>query len=424
MHLTGNMTAFEHSISTILTRRKTAMSSYKALKKKSGQERIIFGKRLLKARAKERNTTVEAQATQLKNALDERKLAQQVKTLTGKQRGAPLRSVNAPTDNSNINRVKCTDKLSIGQAFACEGTPRFSQTNGTPLMQKEFVQRANYLAELPGAEEIFNDTFVPGPGMDPYTVQFLSHLKIETAVSTQPRISKVISIQSYRDSWKKMKPNTSSIPFGPTFVHYIAGSRDQQIAEFDATMANIPYASGYSPEVWINLVDVLIPRKTTSPAIKKLRIIVLFQALVNMNKKRIVREMVANLERLNQIPWEAYGSRKCHRSIECTANKVFTTDIARQEHRSMALCSNDAKSCYNGILHAIATFCMRCVGVPKKVCLMMFGTLAKVKHYIRTTYGDSTTSCSCIEIPFQGIYQGNGAGPGIGFWSVFLSSIC
>jgi hypothetical protein len=140
MRLTGNMTAFEHSISTILTRRKTAMSSYKALKKKPGQERILFGKHLIKARAKERNTTVEAQATQLKNAFSQRKLAQRVKRLTGKQRGAPLRSVNVPADNSNIDSVECTDKLSIEQAFACGGTRRFSQTNGTPLMQKEFVQ--------------------------------------------------------------------------------------------------------------------------------------------------------------------------------------------------------------------------------------------------------------------------------------------
>jgi hypothetical protein len=76
MRLTGNMTAFEHSIPTIITRRKTAMSSYKALKTKSGQERILFGKRLLKARAKERNTTVETQAIQLKNAFGQRKLAQ------------------------------------------------------------------------------------------------------------------------------------------------------------------------------------------------------------------------------------------------------------------------------------------------------------------------------------------------------------
>jgi hypothetical protein len=36
MRLRGNMTAFEHSIPTILIQRKTAMSSYKALKKKPG----------------------------------------------------------------------------------------------------------------------------------------------------------------------------------------------------------------------------------------------------------------------------------------------------------------------------------------------------------------------------------------------------
>jgi hypothetical protein len=210
-----------------------------------------------------------------------------------------------------------------------------------------------------------------------------------------------------------MKPSTSSSPFGSTFVHYIAGIRDQQIAEFDTTMANIPYASGYSPEVWIKMVDVLIPKKTTSSAIKKLRIIVLFHALFNVNNKRIGMEMVANAERLNQIPWEAYGSRKCHCSIECATNKVFTTDIAQQEHCSMVLCSNDAKSYYDRILHVIATICIRRTGLPKKICLMMFGNLEKAKHFIRTTYGDSTTSYSCIEIPFQGIYQRNGAGPGI-----------
>jgi hypothetical protein len=232
-------------------------------------------------------------------------------------------------------------------------------------------------------------------------------------VRQQPPISKAISTASYRQSWSKMRPNTSSSPFGPSFVQYIAGSRDSNVADFDATMANIPYASGYSPEVWTKMIDVLIPKKTTSVAIEKLRIIVLFHALFNMNNKRVGREMIANAEKLNQIPWEAYGSRKRHRSIECAANKVFTTDIARQEHRPMALCSNDAKSCYDRILHAIASICMRRVGVPQQTCLMMFRTLAQVKHYIRTTYGDSDTAYSCLEIPFQGIYQGNGAGPGI-----------
>jgi hypothetical protein len=154
-------------------------------------------------------------------------------------------------------------------------------------MQPDFVQRVGYLAELPGAEEILNGTFVPDSNMDPYTAKFLSHLKMDNLVRDAGPISKAISTESYQASWKKMKANTSSSPFGPAFVHYIAGSQDKQIADFDATMANSPYASGYSPDAWIKMVDVLIPKKTTPSAIEKLRIIVLFHALFNMNNKRL-----------------------------------------------------------------------------------------------------------------------------------------
>jgi hypothetical protein len=236
---------------------------------------------------------------------------------------------------------------------------------------------------------------------------------METAVRQAKPVSRVISTKSYQESWKKMKAHTSCSPYGPEFVQYIAGSRDIKIAEFDATMANIPYASGYNPTAWRKFVDVLIPKKTSSSAIEKLRIIVLFHALFNLNNKRLGRDMIANAEKLQQIPWEIYGSRKGHRAIECAANKVFTTDLARQEHQPIAICSNDAKSCFDRILHSIATICMPRVGVTKQSCLMMFGTFAKAEHYIRTTYGNSSTSYRCLRIPFQGINQGNGAGPGI-----------
>ena len=413
MRLTGTMTAFQETLHSIGIKRKQAMSAYKKMRKQASKEREQFGKRLIKARAKARNTTVAAQERQLKNAFGQRKLAQRVKRLTGKQRGAPLRSVTAPQHNNTEGRQECSNKRSIEEAFVQEGTRRFSQSHGGPLMEKSFISRVGYLGELQATDKILNGTFIPDPNMDPYAAQFISHLKMDETVRTSKPITKTISTASYQASWKKMKPNVSSSPFGPTFVHYIAGSQDSQIAEFDATMANIPYASGYTPEAWSKFVDVLIPKKAASAAIEKLRIIVLFHALFNMNNKRIGREMIANAERLNQIPWEVYGSRKRHRSIECAANKVFTTDIARQEHRTTALCSNDAKSCFDRILHAIATICMRRVGVSEQTCMMMFGTLAKAQHYIRTNYGDSDTAYSCLEIPFQGIYQGNGAGPGI-----------
>jgi hypothetical protein len=61
------------------------MSEYKKLKKAATKEQVQFGKRLMQARAIERGTTFAAQERQLRNAFGQRKLAQQVKCLTGKQ---------------------------------------------------------------------------------------------------------------------------------------------------------------------------------------------------------------------------------------------------------------------------------------------------------------------------------------------------
>ena len=409
MHLTGEMTAFNETSKTIETKRREAQSRYNKAKKEASTLREQFGKRLMIARAKDKKTTIEVEEKQLRQAFGQRALAKRVKRLTGNPRNT-MRCVNAPSADGT--RVDCFDRHSIEQACMGEGTRRFSQTSSTPLMHKDFIARVGYHAELSGADEILNGTFIPPDNMDKYAVQFLSQLKMQPIVNDQ-KISKAITTDSYQESWKRMKPNTSSSPFGPSFVEYIAGSRNKRIAEFDATMANIPYASGHTPQAWTKMVDVLIPKKSHSSLVEKLRIIVLFHALFNMNNKRIGRAMVANAERLNQIPWEVYGGRKRHRAIECATNKVLTMDVARLEHRSMAICSNDAKSCYDRILHAVASICMRRVGVSKETCKMMFGTLAQVEHYVRTNFGDSNTSYACFEIPFQGVYQGNGEGPGI-----------
>ena len=101
-------------------------------------EQVQFGRRLIQARAKEKGTTVAAQEKQIKNAFGQRKLAQQVKGITGKPR-ATLRSVNVPSNNNSNARIHCHDKASIEKAFVSEGTRCFSQTNGKPLMQSDFV---------------------------------------------------------------------------------------------------------------------------------------------------------------------------------------------------------------------------------------------------------------------------------------------
>jgi hypothetical protein len=111
------------------------------------------------------------------------------------------------------------------------------------------------------------------------------------------------------------------------------------------------------------------------------------------------------------MPDKLYGSRKKQQAIEAALNKVLTQDSWRQKRQSGALCSNDAKSCYDRVVHSFAILCMLRLGCPREPLLSMFVTLQKMNHFIRSAYIVSSTSFTGGAVPFQGLGQGNGAGP-------------
>ena len=87
------------------------------------------------------------------------------------------------------------------------------------------------------------------------------------------------------------------------------------------------------------------------------------------------------------------------------------------------MCSNDAKSCYDRIVHLVASLAMQRVGAPVEPIVCMFTTIQNLQHRIRTVYGDSEIGFSgeLYAVLFQGVGQGNGAGPQI--WAVVSTPI-
>mmetsp|Transcript_37059 Transcript_37059/g.56941 ORF Transcript_37059/g.56941 Transcript_37059/m.56941 type:complete len:87 (-) Transcript_37059:303-563(-) len=71
---------------------------------------------------------------------------------------------------------------------------------------------------------------------------------------------------------------------------------------------------------------------------------------------------------------EQFGSRPGHRAIDQTLNKKLCFDIMRQGKRPGAICSNDAKSFYDRILHSVASLSMRRQGIPSSAIQVMFST--------------------------------------------------
>ena len=100
-------------------------------------------------------------------------------------------------------------------------------------------------------------------------------------------------------------------------------------------------------------------------------------------------------------------------AIDQALHKRLTYDIIRQHRLPAILCSNDAKSCYDRILHPIASLAYRRVGVPLAPVKCMLECIQEMKHHIRTSYGlsDDTFDMRDLEEKLQGILQGNGAAP-------------
>ena len=188
-------------------------------------------------------------------------------------------------------------------------------------------------------------------------------------------------------------------------------------------MRNIPLMTGYAPQRWKRCLCVEIQKKPGDINVENLRTIALFTADCNANNKHIGRGFMKNAEAKGLIDIAQNGSRPNKAAITQVVNKKLTLDIFRQTKTNGAVGSNDAKSCYDRIVHSVAMLAMRRTGYPKEPLDSMFGTIQQFELFIRTLFGDSDTGfmCSDMELPIQSILQGNGAGPHI--WAAVSSAI-
>jgi hypothetical protein len=170
-------------------------------------------------------------------------------------------------------------------------------------------------------------------------------------VKDHPMQITTVTPESNRQAWKKQKETVSAEPKGLTYSHYKAGALDDNINTFDSDMRDLPYRFGFSPQHWQSITDVEILKKSGVYNIDKMRMITLMDAAYNMNNKQLGRDVMKHAESLQNLAREQYGSRKHHQASTAATNKVLMMDLLRIRHQSGALCSNDAKSCYDRVVH-------------------------------------------------------------------------
>lgn len=389
----------------IIAGKVKAYANYYRIKKCDVEIRKTYLEQKAEAAAKERNTDLATVYKQMITQERSRTLGRNVRYALGKVHGGGITKIDVMRGQ---NRISLTSKEEIEQAVMDENDDKYRQTEQTPCMRDPLRTLLGRYGTTLACDQILNGTFIPPTNTDQYTKEFLTHLQRDNRA---PPLATHLSTEVFQSGWRKMKEQTSSGISGLHFGHLKACAMNSFLANFEASYSNIPYVTGFSPLDWQKGVQIMIQKKNKDDLVTSLQTLVLLEADFNFNNKLLGKTTMQHAEKHNLIAKEQYGSRKGKSAILHAVHKRLTYDVIRMTRRPAAVASNDAKSCYDRILHSVAMLAYRRLGISSPPVECMLKSIQNMKHHIRTSYGDSafTISSSGTLIPYQGSLQGNGA---------------
>jgi hypothetical protein len=402
------------TISDIQENLCNAWQSYHSLKRSSTGDQATWIEELAMARASEGKTSVAAEIKKLLVRETQRRDARIIKTATLDQQrtGLSMIKIRHAQDWAEI-----TEKEEMEKALLKELRQRFNQVIQTPFCVSPLFKAVGPLGISAEAQQILDGTYHIPENCDPWAAKLIPHLTYAFPDTDFPMDH---SPQHHKAGWQKVRERTSAGISGLTIPQMKAHLQDNYNIFVDTIFARLPYKYGFSPTRWRKGIDVMLEKKKGVYNIDKLRAILLYEADFNQNNKKLGRDMMALAD---AIAPEQFGSRKFLSAVDQSLNKALTFHIWRQHRTCAALCSNDAKGCYDRIVHNVASLCMQRVRVPKEPIVSMFGTIQSLQHHVRTAFGDSKRYSSAYNdsTPIQGVGQGNGAGPQI--WALISTPI-
>ena len=354
------------------------------------------------------------QATALRRLLRAEQLRRhhrQIKYSLRPSTSSGLSSVYSLPD-ANGHRQHLTQPHLISQCCAQANEAKYRQTEHTPFMLPPLVHTVNYDGLTPSSQSILRGQF-NDPSLSPHTKTHLTELAIPSGLPPWPSQFLEISKEEHAMSWRKAKEFTSSSPSGLHFGLWKANATHDHLCELDAIMRAIPFRTGYALKRWLQGTDVELQKEPNNWNIERLRTIVLIEADHNMNNKLLGRRTMSHGEVYHALAPEQHGSRKRLSAIQASVNNRLMYDLMRQHRHGGILCSNDAKSCYDRIVHSVLSLSLQRLGVPSGPIQSMLHTIQHMQHRIKSAYGVSDNSYSSVPSlpPLQGLIQGHGAAP-------------
>ncbi|CAJ1945732.1 unnamed protein product [Cylindrotheca closterium] len=237
-------------------------------------------------------------------------------------------------------------------------------------------------------------------GIDSYTQSFLEQCHFHQGHSMIPM---EVSPDDHTYFWSHNPENKGSEPHGLHNGHYKAGIYSPTVAQCDALFRHTLLITGFIPDNWRHLMNCAIEKKPGDFWLTKMRTIQLMNSESQANYKKLGRLAMAYGEDHHLLVDAQCRSGKHHQEIDLALSKRLVWDLLILQRRSAGWISNDAKSCFDWVVHWVAVIAMMRMAITWNVLRMMFDTLAMSTHQVQTGFGDSEESFHPPSIvPFQG----------------------
>jgi hypothetical protein len=260
-------------------------------------------------------------------------------------------------------------------------------------------QELSFDSLTPAGQRILEGSHTPAPGTDHYSQLLQKQLKRKTT----KLIPTGISTQDIITGWKKAKEQTTAEPSNMSFGQCKALAQDTYLATMEASLMSIAMKSRIAFESWKRGVDAVIPKKTSSPRVDRLRTIVLHATEANFCYKHLAKKIVDAAEKIPGALAPEQYAKKGRRCGSQVLSKRLTFNVWRQRRMPGIITHNDLHSNYERTCHSIAALAACRLGIQESEVTFMTSTLQDMKHKIHTAFGAPTTHTE--EMPGQCHYH-------------------
>jgi hypothetical protein len=209
---------------------------------------------------------------QLIRVENQRTAARNIRYTLQKLRGGGITKVDVI---KNGQLVSITTKEGIERECMKENDEKFRQTKTTPCMQEPLKSLLGRFGTTPFCDEILEGTATMPLQCNQYTRELLREMK---KVANYHSVSNTVSTEDFQQGWKKMKEQTSAGISGLHFGHLKTCTYNKSLSDFEASLASLPFTTGFSPTKWQYGITVMIHKKNNDDLITGLRTLVLTEA--------------------------------------------------------------------------------------------------------------------------------------------------